>query len=56
MGEPVTIVGAGIIGLAAALVLSANHKVAIVARDLPGDLGLDWASPWFGESLPTFSI
>ena len=47
MGEPVTIIGAGITGLATALVLSPTHKVTIVARDLPGDLGLAWASPWF---------
>lgn len=46
MGEPVGIIGAGIIGLSAAMVLSSKHKVTIVARDMPGDLGLKWASPW----------
>ncbi|KAG0650011.1 D-amino-acid oxidase [Hyphodiscus hymeniophilus] len=48
MGEPIGIIGAGITGLAIAHVLSSNHKVTIIARDLPGDLGLNWASPWAG--------
>jgi len=47
MAESVGILGAGITGLATAYVLSSKYKVTIVARDLPGDLGLDWASPWF---------
>jgi glycine/D-amino acid oxidase-like deaminating enzyme len=54
MGEPIGIIGAGITGLATAYVLSANHKVTIIARDLPGDLGLNWASPWFVPSLSPF--
>ncbi|KAG9244096.1 FAD dependent oxidoreductase [Calycina marina] len=48
MGEPIAIIGAGITGLAAAMVLSLDHKVTIIARDHPGDLGLAWASPWAG--------
>lgn len=47
MAESIGILGAGITGLATAYVLSSQYKVTIVARDLPGDLGLDWASPWF---------
>ncbi|KAH9208396.1 FAD dependent oxidoreductase [Leptodontidium sp. 2 PMI_412] len=48
MRESVGIIGAGITGLATAYVLSSNYDVMIVARDQPGDMGLDWASPWAG--------
>lgn len=44
----VGIIGAGVIGLTSALSLArAGYKVAIVARDLPGDDNIDWASPWY---------
>lgn len=46
MRESIGIIGAGITGLATAYVLSSNYDVLIVARDQPGDMGLDWASPW----------
>lgn len=46
MGEPIGVIGAGITGLATAYVLSSKYKVTVVARDLPGDLGRSWASPW----------
>ncbi|KAH7323685.1 putative FAD dependent oxidoreductase [Rhexocercosporidium sp. MPI-PUGE-AT-0058] len=48
MGASIGIVGAGITGLATAYVLSSKYDVTIVARDQPGDMGLDWASPWAG--------
>ena len=54
MGESIGIIGAGITGLAAAYILLSNHKVTIIARDLPGDLGLNWASPWLVLALPHF--
>ncbi|KAJ5551395.1 hypothetical protein N7535_000655 [Penicillium sp. DV-2018c] len=45
----ITIVGAGIIGLATASQLSRRHEVTVVARNLPGDdPSIDWASPWAG--------
>ncbi|OAA59024.1 NAD(P)-binding domain protein [Niveomyces insectorum RCEF 264] len=48
----VGIVGAGIIGLTSALALSrAGYRVGIVARNLPGDLSTEWASPWAGAAL-----
>jgi hypothetical protein len=47
MVERIGIIGAGITGLASAWVLSSKYHVTIVARDMPGDLGLDWASPWY---------
>ncbi len=47
MVSHVGIVGSGIIGLSSALLLTeAGYRVTIVARDLPGDLTQDWASPW----------
>jgi glutamyl-tRNA reductase len=51
----VAIIGSGIIGLLSALTLTdAGYKVTIVARDLPGDESIDWASPWY--SIPLISI
>jgi D-amino-acid oxidase len=52
MEEPIGIVGAGITGLATAYVLSPKYSVTIVARDLPGDLGTNWASPWYLSFSP----
>jgi len=38
-----------ITGLAAATLLSRNHKVTVIARNLPGDDPcIEWASPWAG--------
>lgn len=44
----VVVLGAGVIGLSVALELqSAGLKVAVVAKDLPGDINaVDYASPW----------
>lgn len=56
MEEPIGIIGAGITGLATADMLSSNHKVTIIARDLPGDLGLNWASPWFVNSFSSYHV
>lgn len=55
MAETIGIVGAGITGLAAAYVLSPEYNVTIVARDLPGDLGTNWASPWY-EALHCLAL
>ncbi|RFU36281.1 hypothetical protein B7463_g12, partial [Scytalidium lignicola] len=46
MEDQIGIIGAGVTGLATAFILAPDHNVTIVARDLPGDLGLNWASPW----------
>ncbi|KAF5580566.1 pyridine nucleotide-disulfide oxidoreductase class-II [Fusarium subglutinans] len=46
------IIGAGVIGLSIALVLSeAGYHVTVVARELPGDSSLLWASPWAGAGI-----
>lgn len=43
----VGIVGAGIIGLTTALTLAqGGYRVAVIARNLPGDNTTEWASPW----------
>ncbi|KAF7557208.1 hypothetical protein G7046_g6092 [Stylonectria norvegica] len=48
----VAIVGAGVVGLTTALLLSdAGYHVTIVARNLPGDQSTEWASPWAGALL-----
>ncbi|KAL4939075.1 hypothetical protein BDV06DRAFT_225353 [Aspergillus oleicola] len=45
----VTILGAGILGLAVASQLPKDYDITIVARNLPGDAESDeWASPWAG--------
>ncbi|KAL4963962.1 FAD-dependent oxidoreductase [Aspergillus stella-maris] len=45
----VTILGAGILGLAVASQLPKDYDITIVARNLPGDPESDeWASPWAG--------
>ncbi|CAG7920181.1 unnamed protein product [Penicillium olsonii] len=45
----VIIIGAGVLGLSSAVELSQHgYKVTVVARELPGDDSLDYASPWAG--------
>ncbi|OCK83677.1 D-amino acid oxidase [Lepidopterella palustris CBS 459.81] len=48
----ITVLGAGVVGLTAALVLSqhANFKVTIVAKHMPGDYDIEYASPWAGAN------
>ncbi|KAF2141118.1 uncharacterized protein K452DRAFT_299160 [Aplosporella prunicola CBS 121167] len=51
----IAVVGAGVVGMASALLLTeAGYTVKIVARDLPGDSGTEWASPWAGALLAPF--
>ncbi|KAJ5359973.1 D-amino-acid oxidase [Penicillium concentricum] len=44
----VIIIGAGVIGLSIAVKLSKYMKITVIARELPGDVGIDYASPWAG--------
>ncbi|OOQ84040.1 FAD dependent oxidoreductase superfamily [Penicillium brasilianum] len=45
----VIIVGAGVLGLSCAVQLSrSGYTVTVIARDLPGDSHIDYASPWAG--------
>ncbi|KAK7212433.1 hypothetical protein V2G26_019611 [Clonostachys chloroleuca] len=48
----ITVVGAGITGLAIAAQLSRNHEITVVAKNLPGDEPTtEWASPWAGANF-----
>ncbi|RAH42617.1 FAD-dependent oxidoreductase [Aspergillus brunneoviolaceus CBS 621.78] len=45
----VIIVGAGVIGLSSAIRLAqTGHRVTIISKEFPGDLHIDYASPWAG--------
>ncbi|KAJ5827660.1 D-amino-acid oxidase [Penicillium robsamsonii] len=44
----VIIIGAGVIGLSIAVKLSKYMKITVIAKELPGDVGIDYASPWAG--------
>lgn len=48
----ITVLGAGVVGLTTALVLSkhANFKVTVVAKHMPGDYDIEYASPWAGAN------
>lgn len=49
----ITVIGAGVIGLSTALVLSAAHPTAIltiVATHFPGDRSISYCSPWAGAN------
>ncbi|KAE9986143.1 hypothetical protein EG328_006405 [Venturia inaequalis] len=45
----VVVLGAGVIGLQTAIsLLEAGYKVTIVAKHFPGDLSIEYTSPWAG--------
>ncbi|CAG8946526.1 unnamed protein product [Penicillium salamii] len=45
----VIIIGAGVLGLSSAVqLLKHGYQVTVVARELPGDYSIDYASPWAG--------
>ncbi|CAG5161194.1 uncharacterized protein ALTATR162_LOCUS5979 [Alternaria atra] len=48
----VVVVGAGVIGLSTALVLSKhkNLSITVVAKHMPGDYDIEYASPWAGAN------
>ncbi|KAF2873377.1 FAD dependent oxidoreductase [Massariosphaeria phaeospora] len=51
----IVVVGAGVVGLTTALVLSRhdNFNVTVVAKHMPGDYDIEYASPWAGaNSMP----
>ncbi|KAK6431030.1 D-amino acid oxidase [Oleoguttula sp. CCFEE 5521] len=50
----IVVLGAGVSGLTTALLLARKgHKVSIVAKHMPGDYDIEYASPWAGaNSLP----
>ncbi|SMY27957.1 unnamed protein product [Zymoseptoria tritici ST99CH_1A5] len=51
MASNIVVLGAGVTGLTTALVLAKNgHKVTIVAKHMPGDYDIEYASPWAGAN------
>ncbi|KAI9840333.1 MAG: hypothetical protein M1837_001751 [Sclerophora amabilis] len=50
--KSIVVVGAGVAGLTTALLLSKNptYKVTIVAKHMPGDYDIEYASPWAGAN------
>jgi D-amino-acid oxidase len=52
------ILGAGVIGLSTALTLRKSYPtspITIIAKHFPGDLSIDYASPWAGANWAPFS-
>ncbi|KAI9845255.1 MAG: hypothetical protein M1837_005011 [Sclerophora amabilis] len=49
----IVVIGAGIIGLQSAVfLLQAGYKVTVVAKYLPGDLSIEYTSPWDSPTHP----
>ncbi|KAL3440654.1 D-amino-acid oxidase [Aspergillus insuetus] len=49
----IVVVGAGVSGLTSALLLSKNaaNRVTVVAKHMPGDYDIEYASPWAGANF-----
>ncbi|CAG8468552.1 4466_t:CDS:2 [Scutellospora calospora] len=54
----VNVIGAGVIGLTSALLLQRNgYQVKILAKHFPGDLSINYTSPWAGAGwLPSLIL
>ncbi|KAI6797003.1 FAD dependent oxidoreductase [Hortaea werneckii] len=52
MSANIVVVGAGVSGLTTALLLARDgkHNVTIVAKHMPGDYDIEYASPWAGAN------
>ncbi|CAH0020895.1 unnamed protein product [Clonostachys rhizophaga] len=53
MGETIVVIGAGVTGLTTALLLSRDksNKVTVVAKHMPGDYDIEYASPFAGANI-----
>ncbi|KAF4124930.1 D-amino-acid oxidase [Geosmithia morbida] len=53
MGETIVVVGAGVSGLTTALLLSRDktNSVTVVAKHMPGDYDIEYASPYAGANV-----
>ncbi|KAF4967417.1 hypothetical protein FSARC_5030 [Fusarium sarcochroum] len=53
MGETIVVIGAGVIGLTTALLLSKDraNAVTVVAKHMPGDYDIEYASPFAGANV-----
>ncbi|KAL1896896.1 D-amino acid oxidase [Ceratocystis pirilliformis] len=51
--DDIVVLGAGVIGLTSAYLLSKNPKnnVTVIARHMPGDFHINYASPWAGANV-----
>ncbi|KZF23205.1 D-amino-acid oxidase [Xylona heveae TC161] len=49
----ITVLGAGVVGLTTALLLSKNpnYNVTVVAKHMPGDFDIEYTSPWAGANM-----
>ncbi|KAL6904034.1 ALG3 domain-containing protein [Trichoderma evansii] len=49
----IVVAGAGVSGLTSALLLSRNtaNKITVVAKHMPGDYDIEYASPWAGANV-----
>ncbi|KAI9713426.1 MAG: hypothetical protein M1820_000808 [Bogoriella megaspora] len=48
----ITVLGAGVVGLTTALLLAKNpmYKITVLAKHMPGDYDIEYASPWAGAN------
>ncbi|PNS18864.1 D-amino-acid oxidase [Sphaceloma murrayae] len=53
MSRNIVVLGAGVSGLTTALLLSrhGSHSITIVAKHMPGDYDIEYASPWAGANF-----
>ncbi|KAF3076449.1 hypothetical protein CFAM422_001662 [Trichoderma lentiforme] len=53
MANVIVVAGAGVSGLTSALLLSRSkaNKVTVVAKHMPGDYDIEYASPWAGANV-----
>ncbi|KAF2144225.1 uncharacterized protein K452DRAFT_285474 [Aplosporella prunicola CBS 121167] len=53
-GKHIVVVGAGVIGLQTAIsLLEAGYDVTVIAKHIPGDLDIEYTSPWAGAQWRT---
>ncbi|KAK2802241.1 hypothetical protein FQN50_007421 [Emmonsiellopsis sp. PD_5] len=54
----IVVIGAGVAGLTTALLLSkkSGYKIVVVAKHMPGDYDIEYASPWAGANYMPVSL
>ncbi|KAH8431068.1 FAD-dependent oxidoreductase [Aspergillus melleus] len=54
----IVVIGAGVAGLTTALLLSRipGYKIVVIAKHMPGDYDIEYASPWAGANYMPVSI
>ncbi|POR35343.1 D-amino-acid oxidase [Tolypocladium paradoxum] len=53
MSDTIVVIGAGVIGLTSALLLSKSkaNTITVVAKHMPGDYDIEYASPFAGANM-----